>query len=48
MKKKKNNRWLGISLIIILILILILLINFSKGTSNDTKHNITEKKMDRK
>ena len=44
MKKKKNNRWLGISLIIILILILILLINFSKGTSNDTKLNLTEKK----
>lgn len=44
MRKKKNNRWLGASLIIILVIILVLLINFSKGSKNDTKLSLAEKK----
>jgi len=44
MKKKKNNRWLMIGFICILLIILIMLINFSKGSSVDTKLNLTEKK----
>lgn len=44
MRKKKNSRWLGASLIVILVIILILLINFSKESEDSTKLSLTEKK----
>ena len=44
MRKKKNNRWIGVLLIFILILVLILLIAFSKGPKDVTKLSLTEKR----
>lgn len=44
MRKKKNGKWLVGSLITILVIVLILLINFSRGTGENTKLNLTEKK----
>ena len=44
MRKKKNNRWIGVLLIFILILVLLLLIAFSKGPKDVTKLSLTEKR----
>lgn len=44
MRKKKNNRWIGIVLIVVLIVVLILLIAFSKGPKDYTRLSLTEKR----
>ena len=44
MRKKKNNKWIVVCFICVLLIILALLINFSRGSSEDTKLNLTEKK----
>ncbi len=44
MRKKKNSKWLAGILIAGLVVILILLINFSRGSSKNTKLNLVEKK----
>ncbi len=44
MRKKKNNKWLVVLFIVVLVVILMVLINFSRGSDNNTKLNLTEKR----